>query len=504
MSKSVLQKDSAKIHISKNISNSFINFCEKMATVSEVEEFLLVLMSQIPKKIQRGEILLFYESDMFGLRRAYIRQDQFYEESVKRPWFFVQNMSFSDSQYDLYLSEELGRPFSKSFIIPLPKDSQSLSKNSPLLFIEINDTEKNKKQLITFFEQREHVLGLAFHRVLLNIKFHRVSYLWKELFMNWGEPLAILQDFCPIQKNYVFAKTFLTAPKWLKKNKLEGFYKIGNKDYQIHYYPIFQFKKFQKMGLLYCQDMTEYFQFKEHIAQNKKVISLCKLGKNMTHHLNNPLTGIQAMAQILHQDSRMAKFKEELLEIKKTVERSQNIIKNLFSFSKNKKTSVFCDLNQAVGSSLFLLKNISQGVKITLQLCEDSLRVQSESSVLQQISYNVILNAFQSIQECKQKRDFFIKIQTKKLNKNTLCLKIEDNGGGISEHNLKKIFHTLWTSKKQGYGTGLGLSISKQFVRDLGGEISVTSKENKGACFTILLPLAPLDTELQKHSSLSI
>lgn len=473
------------------MTNSFVNFCEKMGFVSNIKDFLLTLKRQTPKKFKIGEILLFYECSLLSLRRAYIKNNIFHEESAKKPWPDVTTISLNNTKQSFYLANEFGKPFSKTLVIPLGvKNNKSFGNlQKALLFVEISNWKKDGKNLIEFFQKRNTVLQLIFERILSNTSFNRVSYLWSHLFIYWEEPLAIIQNFQPIRANASFKKTFPTSAPFLKEKNISGLYKGEGKSYQMHYYPIAQIKNFKEIGVLYCQDMTKHFHLKEQLFQNEKMLSLCELGKNMAHQLNNPLTGLKAMTQILYQTSGMEKFKDELIEMEKATERSQNIIKNLLSFSQVQGEEKSCNLNQAVKDCLPLLKNRTKGILIKKELCKEPLEVKGELAVLQQVAYNLILNSCQALQEDQEKKEACIIIHTKKISKDRACLKVRDNGPGIAKQNMEKIFQAFWTSKSKKQGTGLGLGISRKLIRNLGGNIFVSSKKQEWTCFTVLLPI---------------
>ena len=80
-----------------------------------------------------------------------------------------------------------------------------------------------------------------------------------------------------------------------------------------------------------------------------------------------------------------------------------------------------------------------------------------------------------------------VSVSTKKLDK-TIELTVTDNGKGISQKVLDKIFQPFFTTKPTGQGTGLGLSLSYDIVKAHGGEIKVESKEDGGSEFIIVLP----------------
>jgi two-component system, NtrC family, sensor kinase len=82
-----------------------------------------------------------------------------------------------------------------------------------------------------------------------------------------------------------------------------------------------------------------------------------------------------------------------------------------------------------------------------------------------------------------------VSISTKKIN-GKVEVKVEDNGNGIPQKVLDKIFQPFFTTKPTGQGTGVGLSLSYDIVKAHGGEIKVETKENEGTEFTIQLPIS--------------
>ena len=105
---------------------------------------------------------------------------------------------------------------------------------------------------------------------------------------------------------------------------------------------------------------------------------------------------------------------------------------------------------------------------------------------------NVYNNAFYAVSEKKkQQPDGFeptVSVSTKK-NYNKVEIRVKDNGNGIPEKILDKIFHPFFTTKPTGQGTGLGLSLSYDIVKTHGGELKVETKEGEGAEFIIELPI---------------
>jgi signal transduction histidine kinase len=105
---------------------------------------------------------------------------------------------------------------------------------------------------------------------------------------------------------------------------------------------------------------------------------------------------------------------------------------------------------------------------------------------------NLITNAFYVVSEKKKSTlDSYeptVSISTKKVN-GTVEVRVQDNGNGIPQPVLDKIFQPFFTTKPTGQGTGLGLSLSYDIVKAHGGELKVETKEGEGSEFIIQLPI---------------
>ncbi len=105
---------------------------------------------------------------------------------------------------------------------------------------------------------------------------------------------------------------------------------------------------------------------------------------------------------------------------------------------------------------------------------------------------NLIMNAFYVVDEKKKHQqngyEPTVTVSTKKIS-DKIEVKVKDNGNGIPQKVMEKIFQPFFTTKPTGQGTGLGLSLSYDIVKSHGGELKVETEEGEGAEFTILLPL---------------
>jgi signal transduction histidine kinase len=108
---------------------------------------------------------------------------------------------------------------------------------------------------------------------------------------------------------------------------------------------------------------------------------------------------------------------------------------------------------------------------------------------MEQVLLNIINNAAQALAVSELSQQPKITVRTR-VAAGMAVLEIEDNGPGMDEQTRLRVFEPFFTTKKIGVGTGLGLSVAYEIItKGHHGLISVSSKPDKGCCFTINLPL---------------
>ena len=145
------------------------------------------------------------------------------------------------------------------------------------------------------------------------------------------------------------------------------------------------------------------------------------------------------------------------------------------------------DINESIiqVTKLFELRLKEKNIDITLNLEKQLDRVKIEHHLFQEVIMNLVLNSYDAISE-----NGLINISSGRTDNLHVFMKIEDNGTGISEENLKKIFEPFFTTKEVGTGTGLGLSVCLGIIESHNGKIDVQSAPNFGTVIKIILPIA--------------
>jgi signal transduction histidine kinase len=233
----------------------------------------------------------------------------------------------------------------------------------------------------------------------------------------------------------------------------------------------------------------------QEASQANKLASIGRLAAGIAHEINNPLAIINEKAGLLQDilkqpaafngvpDDRLVRTVDS---IQRSVKRCAGITHRLLDFARpgeNKIQQVV--LLEVVEEILEFFHKDAEHRDITLLLNFDSdlPLITSDRGKLQQIFLNLINNALAALTKGGQ-----LSISAKKKDQH-LLITVADNGHGISDDDLKRIFEPFFSTKTLKGGTGLGLSITYGLVNELGGSIRVESTLHVGTTFTITLPL---------------
>ncbi len=243
---------------------------------------------------------------------------------------------------------------------------------------------------------------------------------------------------------------------------------------------------------------TTLEQLKEtegQLVQNEKMASLGRLSAGIIHEINNPLNYSVAALRLLRPreaqlpEEERAKFKETLADIEEGLGRVAGIVSDLRAFSHPKSGGMdLIDLEDVVSFSLrFLNHELADKVRVEVEVPGDQ-KVLADKNKLTQVLINLIQNSLDAF----KRKDFqgekpVISVKSRQVDGKVL-VEFRDNGSGIGEKDLDKIFDPFYTTKDVGEGMGLGLSICYKAMMDQGGKISAASERGKFTLFTLELP----------------
>lgn len=226
---------------------------------------------------------------------------------------------------------------------------------------------------------------------------------------------------------------------------------------------------------------------RQHLLQSEKLAAMGKLTSQIAHELNNPLFGIMNTLELLKTEIPPENKRRKLLDMSLSeVVRLADMLKKMLSFSTpSQDERLKVDINIIIEELMLLYekKFKENSIKIKLDLAKGGVFTFASKDQLRQVFINIFSNAMYAMPDGGN-LDISTKISGK-----MLYISIKDTGTGIKEKNKEKIFDSFFTTKKESVqGVGLGLSVCYGFIKDNGGDINFTSKEDKGTKFIIELP----------------
>ena len=234
-----------------------------------------------------------------------------------------------------------------------------------------------------------------------------------------------------------------------------------------------------------------------HLLQAERQAAWGEVARRLAHEIKNPLTPIQLSAERLQHkllgklDDQDAQFLQRATQtIVSQVSAMKNMVTEFANYARAPAARmVELDMHQLLLEVMGLYEANTN--PITLQLDAQRTMVIGDATRLRQVIHNLLQNAHDALQQAETPR---IILATANTPEGALKLMVQDNGSGIPEHLLGRLFEPYMTTKQK--GTGLGLAIVKKIVEEHAGKITVESLPSGGTCVSVVLPLVMAETEI--------
>ena len=238
-----------------------------------------------------------------------------------------------------------------------------------------------------------------------------------------------------------------------------------------------------------ARDITQRKKMEEQLIMQDRLASIGQLTSGLAHELNNPLTSVISFSSMLLDRGLPDDVQQDLKIVNDEALRTANIIKNLLNFAQKQpqeKTPV--NINDSINKVLELraYEQKVNNILVDTHLAPDLPLVLGNSSELQQVFFNVLINAEFFMLKAHEKGN--LKVTTEKAGAN-IRIKFADDGPGISAEDMKHLFTPFFSTKEVGKGTGLSLSICQGIITAHEGRIWAESEIGKGSNFFIELPV---------------
>lgn len=246
------------------------------------------------------------------------------------------------------------------------------------------------------------------------------------------------------------------------------------------------------------RDVTDEKLIERRLVQQERISAIGEIAAGIAHEVGTPLNIISANVEYLLR-GKSTNAEEELEAIKEQSSNITNLVRQLLDFSRE-RTPEFApvNINELIEKTVGLLNHQFQKseIKTHLNLANYLPTVDGDPSQIQQILFNLITNARQSMEDVPlAERPRVLKISTDSALMPTerfphphIVIKISDNGRGIPTDALPNVFNPFFTANKEG-GTGLGLAISYRIVQRHSGMIIIENNQDFGVLAKVKLPL---------------
>ncbi len=221
------------------------------------------------------------------------------------------------------------------------------------------------------------------------------------------------------------------------------------------------------------------------LIQSEKMNAIGNLSAGILHEINNPLNYTMTAVQIIKMDDKVnndADLKDTVLDIEEGMSRIKNIVSDLHNFAYPEQADQKTQFS--------ILSAVESAIRFTSSECSDmevvkninpELMVSAARTHIVQVLVNLITNACKAI--VKSGKDGVITFNAEQKD-DRVNISVSDNGIGMNEETLKKVFDPFFTTSEVGQGMGMGLSVSYTIIKNHGGILFATSKLGKGSVFS--------------------
>lgn len=237
------------------------------------------------------------------------------------------------------------------------------------------------------------------------------------------------------------------------------------------------------------RDVTERKKLQGQLILTDRLASIGELAAGVAHELNNPLTSVIGFSELILGHDLPPEIRDDLMIVKKEAERISRIVQNLLTFARAQSAQKqVLNINDVIVKVLELraYEQKVNNIQVVKRLA-DVPDIIADYSQLQQVFVNLIINAEYFMTEAHGKG--VLTVITERAD-DMVRVSVTDDGPGISEKNMRRIFSPFSTTKAVGKGTGLGLSICHGIVTAHGGSIRAESQPGEGTTFIVELPVA--------------
>jgi two-component system, NtrC family, sensor kinase len=249
---------------------------------------------------------------------------------------------------------------------------------------------------------------------------------------------------------------------------------------------------------------AEKEQLGQQLISASRLAELGEMAAGFAHEINNPLQIIKSEQSLMEavltdlkdvgdiKDSpSLTELEESMDQVNLQISRCAKITQAILKFGRQAEPTVQAiDLRHYIPEVVQMVAKRASvhGISLVQHVADDAARVQVDPAQLQQVLINLFNNALDAILDRHGTSGGELRIATEIKPDGWVEIIVSDNGCGISQDNLPKVFSPFFTTKPVGEGTGLGLSVCYGIIDSMGGAMKVKSEKGHGTVFTVRLP----------------
>lgn len=242
-----------------------------------------------------------------------------------------------------------------------------------------------------------------------------------------------------------------------------------------------------RAGKIMEKRVLERLSLEQKLSNAQRLAHLGTMVATVSHEIKSPLGIVRSTAEILvKRIKKVAPGNENLAEIiVAETTRLNNIVLEFLDFARPQKVKlVSVDINNSISQALQFIapKLTERNITLETELSSDIGKLPIDPDLFYRALLNILVNGIQAMPD-----GGVLRVSTGIVKSDgSVFIAVRDSGAGMNEEKAAEIFKPFFTDKNR--GTGLGLAITKNIIEQHHGTISVSSKEDEGSTFTIILP----------------
>jgi len=240
-------------------------------------------------------------------------------------------------------------------------------------------------------------------------------------------------------------------------------------------------------------EKEELRRARDQLVLSAKLAALGELAAGVAHELNQPLTALQMLLDMvrLHPEDRVGDHEADFQTIVEATRRMARIVDGVRTFGRSGEHRIApVPAGRPVRQALELLAESfqRQGIDVECRLADGLPEIAADVDRMHQVFVNLLINARDALKTDPPSGTARVIVEAR-ADSDTVSYSVQDNGPGVAPAHAPRIFDLFFTTKEVGAGTGLGLSVSHGIVADHGGRLYYEDAPGGGARFVVEVPI---------------